>query len=97
MSVISALPEPTWLAGLTGEAQRRARLGWMLDLCALYGSPDGKMVTFSILCQYAPSAIGKAKHLGQMSPELANKIESYLGRDIITREALCPEIFATKE
>ncbi len=92
---ISAIPEPLWLQQMpVGDPRRKARLAWLLDLCALYASEDGRMTTLSTRCGFSSSAIGKAKHLGAISPEMAIEIERCLGRAWITREVLLPELFA---
>ncbi len=91
---LTLLPEPIWVErAAVGEPRRIARLRWLLDLCALYGSIDGKMTTLSLRCGFSSSAIGKAKHLGALSPEMAIEIERCLGRAFITRDVLLPELF----
>lgn len=92
---ISSVPEPMWLQQMPpGDSRRKARLAWLLDLCALYWSKDGRMTTLSADCGFSTSAIGKAKHLGSISPEMAIEIERKMGRGWITREVLLPELFA---
>lgn len=97
MSAISDLPKPQWLIDAPEEERASWQLGWLLDMCAAYAHKSGKMTALSEFCGFSPSAIGKAKHLGVISPEMAVQIESRLGRDVITREALCPKIFAIKD
>lgn len=89
-------PEPRWLADLPEDDRPAARLRWILEIAASYATPEGTMTALSLLCDKSDSTIGKAKHLGQLSPRLAIKIEQVLGRDIMPREALCPEIFSVE-
>lgn len=92
---LSTLEEPMWLQDKApGRPKQKARLAWLLDLCALYASPDGSLKTLSIMCGFSSSAIGKARHLGTISPEMAIEIEKKLGRAWITREVLLPELFS---
>lgn len=91
---LALVPMPLWVdQAAPGDPRRIARLRFLLDLCALYGTPDGRMTTLSMRCGFSPSAIGKAKHLGAVSPEMAIEIERCLGRGWITREVLLPEMF----
>lgn len=94
---ISLIQEPLWLQQTPpGEPRRKARLGWLLDLCTLYASEKGGLAALSTRCGFSSSAIGKAKHLGVISPEMAIEIEKCLGRAWITREVLLPELFSVE-
>lgn len=94
---LSLIQEPLWLEQTPpGEPRRKARLRWMLDLCALYYSPEGRMTDLSLACDLSSSAIGKAKHLGVISPEMAICLEKLLGRAWVTREILLPELFSVE-
>lgn len=94
---ISLIQEPMWLQKTPpGDPRKKARLRWLLDLCALYYSEGGRMTDLSVGCGLSSSAIGKAKHLGVISPEMAICIEKHLGRAWITREVLLPELFSVE-
>lgn len=94
---ISLIQEPMWLQKTApGDPYRKARLRWLLDLCALYYSEEGRMTDLSKGCGLSSSAIGKAKHLGVISPEMAICIEKLLGRAWVTREVLLPELFSVE-
>lgn len=94
---IALIHEPLWLEQTPiGEPRRKARLRWLLDLCALYYSEGGRMTELSLACNLSASAIGKARHLGVISPEMAICIEKLLGRAWVTREILLPELFSVE-
>lgn len=92
---LSLIQEPLWLQQMAvGEPRKVARLKWLLDLCALYATEDGKMTDLSLMCGFSSSAIGKARYVGAISPDMAIRIEQCLGRAWITREVLLPELFS---
>ncbi|WLJ71108.1 hypothetical protein [Sphingomonas phage Carli] len=96
MSAAPLYPEPSWLHTIPEEERGSARLRWVLEIAAAYATAEGTMTALSVLCGMDQSTIGKAKHLGQLSPRLAIKIENVLGRDIMPREMLCPEFFVVE-
>ena len=86
---------PTWLEGVPQEDRLCARTRFLLRLAALYASENGGLGELSCLIGYESkhslSVIISRRR--SVSPEQAAAIETVVGREVVAREDLRPDMF----
>lgn len=88
------IPLPAWLDTLPESARPAARTKFLLKACAIYATEEGKIQDFSaILGFHRNTLFGIASGANPMTANTAVAIEKLLGRSIVTREMLLPELF----
>ena len=89
------LPTPAWLEDVPQEDRMCARTRFLLRLAALYASEGGGLGELSCLIGYESkhslSVIISRRRT--VSPEQAAAIETVVGREIVSREDLRPDVF----
>ena len=89
-------PEPVWIDRLSEIEREKARVRFYLNLAASYFSEDGTLTNLSEGAGFSATAINAARKRGRVSPDLANKIEAALGRDLFPRELFNPVFISGK-
>ena len=97
MSAAPLWKEPSWLADVPASDRASCLLSFHLGIAALYGTPEGTMKALALLVSCPESSFSQAKKKGAISPRLAIRIEEKVGRDVMTRETLCPDFFSVGE
>ena len=89
------LPMPSWLDDVPKKDRANARMRFLLKLAALYASESGSLGSLSSRMGYShrQSLSVIISHRGNVSPEQAVRIEEIVSREVVTREALRPDIF----
>jgi hypothetical protein len=90
-----ALQLPAWLETLPETEREDARRRFLLRLAALYDCPEGHMKHLSEGIGLAPNTL--ATYLSQsqpITPEIAVKLETRLGKDLFPRSVFRPDIFS---
>lgn len=91
-------PVPTWISSAdAAEKTTESRL-FYIRLAALYATPNGSLPALS-------KAIGRSEnlltgiyaHKRKLQVRDAIRIEALVGRNVVTREMLCPEVFDVEE
>lgn len=85
--------EPAWIAELQEGERATARLRFYLNLAAAFYSESGSLPKLSEACDFNQSHLNVCRQRGRVSPEVAVKLESVLGREYFPRELFNP-IFA---
>jgi hypothetical protein len=89
-------PEPAWIAELPEEDRGLARVRYYLNLAAIWHSESGLLTSLSQALDLNKAHLNVARKRGKVSPELAVRIESALGREHFPRE-LFNDIFTVAE
>lgn len=89
----SKWPEPAWIAELPQDERGPAKVRFYLNIAAAYHNDTGSLVALSEALGVSRTYLNVARQRGRVSPELAVKIESVMGRDRFPRE-LFNDIFA---
>lgn len=85
---------PQWLKDLPEAEIPAARSKFLLKACALYATEEGHLRGLSEALGYNPRTLfGISAGNEPMNHKVAIAIETLLGRDVITREILLPELF----
>ena len=88
--------EPARIAALKGEERARARVAYYLNLAAAFHNKNGTLPKLSQALGLGESALSVARKRGRVSPDIAIRIETELGREHFPRE-LFNEIFVVAE
>jgi hypothetical protein len=78
--------EPAWIAELPEEHRGKSKVRFYLSLAAAWHSEAGTLTELSRSLGLNESHLNVCRKRGKVSPELAVKIESALGRDHFPRE-----------
>lgn len=89
-------PVPAWLNELPDKDKASARIRFYINLATAYHNEAASCPILSAALGMNRTAINAAKTRGKVSPVMANKIESLLGRENFPRE-LFNEVFITNE
>jgi hypothetical protein len=81
---------PAWLDDLPQEDQAAARARFLLRLAALHYSPAGQLKSLSTALDMHPNSLAA---YDTISPELAVRLESLLGREKFPRSLFRPDLF----
>ncbi len=84
---------PTWLETVEEDRQATEKTRFYLKIAALYVSPDGRLSDLSKACGLQENTLATVSQRGPLSPEIAIVIEKTVGRDIIPRHLLRPDLF----
>jgi hypothetical protein len=88
---------PAWLAAVEPADQPAERTRFLLRLAALYVDPQGRLSELSRLCGLADNTLATvSKRQDKISPEIAVAVETAVGRDILPRELLRPDLFSVQ-
>lgn len=93
MSSLIEWPMPAWHRALPAEDRAKAEARVLLDLAAIYATPEGTASALARSLGLSPTAILQARTRGKVSPELAVRLETRLGRDFFPRELFRPDLF----
>lgn len=85
-----SLPLPKYLESLEGDELKSARCRFLIRLCALHYSSEGRVNVLSERLGLNPNSLSQATNI---TPELAVKIEELLGREHFPRELFRPDVF----
>lgn len=89
---------PGWLDNLPEERQAVERTCFLLRVAALYIDPRGSLAALSLACGLADNTLATvAKRQDKISPEIAILVENTVGREIMPRHLLRPDLFVTPE
>lgn len=88
--------EPARIAVLKEDRRREARVRYYLNLAAAYFSDKGALRDLSVALGLNEAHLGVCRQRGRVSPEVAVKLESVLGREHFPRE-LFNDIFVVAE
>lgn len=83
-------PLPKYLESLGDDESKAARCRFLIRLCALHYSPEGRINALSERLGLSSNSLAQ---LTSISPELAVKLEEVLGRDHFPRELFRPDMF----
>ena len=87
MSSIDTWPKPLWLEQSTDPAELNSYyLRLVIALC-----PDGKLFSAANALGVTPNTLRIAKHRGQVTHDLAIRIEKLHGKDFCPRDIFNPE------
>lgn len=86
-------PTPGWHESLPADERERASARLLLDLAAIYATPQGTSSALARRLGLSTTAILQARKRGKVSPELAVSIEGLLGRGQFPRELFRPDLF----
>lgn len=89
-------PEPARIAELPLTEQRASRVRFYLNLAAAWCSESGSLTELSRALGLHEAHLNVCRKRGKVSPEIANRIESELGREHFPRE-LFNDIFASPD
>jgi len=70
------------------------RLSFLVQKAALHHNPRGSVQVLSDAMGMYRTAIYAAIAKGEMTPSMACTIEAIVGKDVVSKEDLCPEKFA---
>lgn len=85
---------PKWLDDLPEAERPAARTKFLLKYCALYATENGSLQDLSEALGYSRRTILQTSGgFEALNTNIALRIEKLLGREVITRELLLPEIF----
>ena len=87
-------PMPEWHESLPADEQAKAETRVLLDLAAIYATPEGTCSALARRLGYGHTALTQARRRGKIGPELCVKLESLLGREHFPRELFRPDLFA---
>lgn len=87
-------PLPKYLEGLGDDELKAARCRFLIRLCALHYSPEGRVNALSERLGLASNTLTQ---LTNISPELAVKLEDVMGREHFPRELFRPDVFTVAE
>lgn len=79
-------PEPAWIAKLPQDQQGPSRVRYFLNLAAAFCSERGSLTKLGDGIGVTAESLLAARSRGRVSPDLAVKIETGLGRDLFPRE-----------
>ena len=82
--------EPAWIAELQERERAVARLRFYLNLAAAFHSESGSLTKLSESCELNQAHLNVCRQRGRVSPEVAVKLESVLGREFFPRELFNP-------
>lgn len=86
---------PRWVEGSPPERQAAEKQRFLLQLAALYLDPKGRLSVLSRACGLSDNTLATlSRRDDPLSPEIAIKIEQVVGRDILPRELIRPDLFA---
>lgn len=88
------LPVPKWAEKLKGAELETAMIRFRLEIAAAYYGPGATVNAMSEAIGYNGRTLLSG---GRMTPTNAIKIEKLLGRDIMPREFLRPDIFQIED
>lgn len=97
MSLKNQWPEPDWLDSLPVAEREASKVRVLLSLAAIYASPSGTAAALAHALDMRPTALLQARSRGQVSGEMAVKIEAVLGRECFPRELFRPDLFVISE
>lgn len=85
---------PQWINALPEAERPAARTKFLLKTCSLYATQDGRIQDLSRALGYSPRTLFQmSAGYEVMNPNVAIALEKLLGRDVVTREILLPELF----
>ena len=88
------IPMPAWLDELPDDEKPAARAKFLLKVCALYATPEGKLLDLSTALGYSHRTLHQLTATkSPMNVNVAVALEKLLGREVITREIALPELF----
>ncbi len=93
----SILPLPAWISALPEADRAQQKLRYLIRAAALYHTENGSVAALSYACGWGKNTLHMIHQRGQMTTDAALKIEAVVGRDVLPRELLLPEIFAVPE
>lgn len=94
MSVKAEIKFPAWLEKLPPKRRERARKRWLVNLAALHYSPQNSVAQLSRgLGMHAGSLNTILCRDTRLSATICVGIEKLVGREVMPREVLDPEIF----
>lgn len=79
-----------------GKESRSEELHRLIRAAALHLDPKASITTLATRAGINPETIRNSIRIGRFSAGCACAIESAVGRDVVTKEQLCPEKFATQ-
>lgn len=89
---------PGWLSRIDADKQAAEKTRFFLKLAALYVDPEGRLSELSKACGLAENTLATiSRRDAPLSPEIAIKIETAVGRAVMTREILRPDLFVVSE
>lgn len=89
---------PEWLNAVPPEKRARARKTYLLKLAALQIVPSGTLGDLSVALGLSRNTLGTVcGQDGHISPRITLAIESAVGRDLLPRELLNPEVYPATE
>lgn len=86
-------PMPAWHESVPEPDKQAACVRLLLGLAAIYASEVGTLSALALALQETPEAIRQARARGRVTPEIAIKIETLLGRERFPRELFRPDLF----
>lgn len=88
---------PTWLETVEIDRQPAETTRFLLKLAALYVDPEGRLSELSRACGLAENTLATiSKRQDRVSPEIAILVEKAVGRDVMPRELLRPDLFTVQ-
>ena len=88
---------PAWLEAVEDDRQLAERTRFLLRLAALYIDPEGRLSELSRRCGLAENTLATiSKRQDRVSPEIAISVEKAVGREVMPRELLRPDLFNTQ-
>lgn len=96
-----SIPIPRWIDAMPAKKRSAARVRFLVRVAAAYATPEGTVPAMSEQLGLHKNSLNTMIAPGRgdqtISPQLAKSIERLVGRDILPREMLCPEIFGDDE
>ncbi len=88
---------PAWLEAVEDDRQHAEKTRFLLKIAALYVDPEGRLSELSRKCGLAENTLATvSKRQDRISPEIAILVENAVGRDILPRELLRPDLFTVQ-
>lgn len=88
---------PAWLEAVEPDRQPAEKTRFLLKIAALYVDPEGRLSELSRVCGLAENTLATvSKRQDKLSPEIAILVEKAVGREILPRELLRPDLFSVQ-
>ena len=91
--VTNQWPMPAWHDSVPEPDKQAACVRLLLSLAAIYATEAGTLGALAAALDEKPEAIRQARARGRITPEIAIKIETLLGRERFPREIFRPDLF----